>query len=62
MKTYYVYNVNGLMDESYETQHDAVAGTPTIRTQYKYYVDSPNVKGILETVVPWDTAWDFENL
>ena len=61
--TYSVYSpISGLLTELYEAQWDAVHDEPCLLTEIKYITDSTNVLATKETVVGWNSAWDFDSL
>jgi len=60
--TYSVYDANHMLIELYEAQWDAHHGEPCLKTEFKYVTDTTRLMASRETVVGWDSAWDFDSL
>jgi hypothetical protein len=62
VKSYCIYDASRRITHLYEATANCEHGDKCLLTRFKYVGDTSDILSTIETVVEWDSAWDFDNL
>lgn len=60
LQTFSVYDVSGRLIEFHEARVSAKDGDPAFLTEYKYEGVTSTIIATKESVVKWDSSYDFD--
>lgn len=58
--TYSVYDISRKLTHLYEAPSDVKHGEPCLLTEFRYVTGNSDIERTKESVVAWDSAWDFD--